>query len=49
MRYTIGLPGYSVPEFPNRIGRVVLVDGVWKVTRDTLCNDLSLGGGVCVP
>jgi hypothetical protein len=25
--YDIVLPGYAIPEFPNRIGRAVLVDG----------------------
>jgi hypothetical protein len=47
VRYAILLPGYSTPEFPNRTGRAVLIDGVWKVTRDTLCADLALGGGEC--
>jgi hypothetical protein len=47
VRYTIVLPGYSIPEIPNRIGRVVLVDHTWKVTRDTACNDLALGGVTC--
>jgi hypothetical protein len=49
VRYTIVLPGYSIPEFPNRIGRVVLVDHTWKVTRDTACEDLALGGVRCPP
>jgi hypothetical protein len=47
VRYTIVLPGYSIPEMPNRIGRVVLVDHTWKVTRDTACADLALGGVTC--
>jgi hypothetical protein len=47
VRYTIVLPGYSIPEFPNRIGRAVLVGRTWKVTRQTLCNDLTLGGVSC--
>ncbi len=47
VRYTIVLPGYSIPEIPDRIGRVVLVDHTWKVTRDTACNDLALGGVMC--
>lgn len=49
VRYTIVVPGYSIPEFPNRIGRVVLVDQTWKVTRDTACDDLALGGVTCPP
>ncbi len=47
VRYTIVLPGYSIPEIPDRIGRVVLVDHTWKVTRDTACKDLALGGVTC--
>jgi hypothetical protein len=47
VRYTILLPGYSIPEFPDRIGRVVLDDGTWKVTRETACADLALGGVTC--
>jgi hypothetical protein len=47
VRYTILLPGYSIPSFPNRIGRVVLDDGTWKATRGTACADLALGGVTC--
>jgi hypothetical protein len=47
VRYTIVLPGYSIPEFPNRIGQAVLVGGTWKVTRQTVCNDLTLGNVSC--
>jgi hypothetical protein len=47
VRYTIVLPGYSIPEFPNRIGHAVLGDGTWKVTRQTVCNDLTLGSVSC--
>ncbi|MGQ0802981.1 MAG: hypothetical protein ACT4PI_03850 [Actinomycetota bacterium] len=49
VRYTIVLPGYSIPEFPNRIGQAVLIDGVWKVTRETVCHSLELGGVTCPP
>src|SRR5262249_26932961 len=45
--YTIILPGYRIREFSNRIGRVILVDHTWKVTRDTVCNDLALGDVTC--
>ena len=40
----------SAADFGNRYGRAVLGDdGVWRVTRDTLCQDLSLAGGNCEP
>jgi hypothetical protein len=49
VRYTIVLPGYSIPEIPDRIARVVLVDDTWKVTRASACSDLALGGVTCPP
>jgi hypothetical protein len=49
VRYTIILPGYYIPDMPNRIGRVVFVDHTWKVTRETACEDLALGGVTCPP
>jgi len=33
--------------FDNRYGIAVLVDGVWKITRSTVCQDLSMAGGDC--
>ena len=33
--------------FDNRYGISVLVDGVWKITRSTVCQDLSMAGGDC--
>lgn len=43
-RYSIDTPGN---DFANRYGIAVLVDGVWKITRATVCQDLSLAGGDC--
>jgi hypothetical protein len=43
-RYSIATDGTA---FDNRYGIAVLVDGVWKVTRSTVCQDLSLAGGDC--
>lgn len=45
-RYAIDTDGN---DFDNRYGIAVLVDGVWKVTRSTVCQDLSLAGGDCGP
>ncbi|MGH9015726.1 MAG: hypothetical protein ACRDZ1_17560 [Acidimicrobiia bacterium] len=39
----------GTPRFPGRIGRAVLIDGTWKITRETACNDLSLPGARCPP
>lgn len=36
--------------FSNRVGEVVLIDGTWKVTRVTVCNDSQeLAGLPCPP
>ena len=43
-RYSIDTPGN---DFDDRYGIAVLVDGVWKITRSTICQDLSLAGGDC--
>lgn len=43
-RYSIDTDGN---DFDNRFGIAVLVDGVWKITRATVCQDLSLAGGDC--
>ena len=43
-RYSIDTPGN---DFDNRYGIAVLVDGVWKITRATVCQDLALAGGDC--
>jgi hypothetical protein len=47
VRYTILIPGYAIPKFSDRIGRVVLDDGTSKATRETACADLALGGVTC--
>ena len=46
MRYDINVANYSM-DFTDRIGRALLIDGVWKVARVTVCADLSLAGGTC--
>ena len=33
-----------VAEFPGQIGRARFLDGTWKITRATLCQDLSKAG-----
>jgi hypothetical protein len=43
-RYSIDTPGN---DFDNRYGIAVLIDGVWKITRATVCQDLLLAGGDC--
>lgn len=45
-RYHIDTAGSS---FDNRYGIAVLADGGWKITRATICQDLSLAGGDCGP
>jgi hypothetical protein len=45
--YDIVIDG--VPRFTGRVGHAVLVDGTWKITRATVCNDLALAGASCPP
>lgn len=33
--------------FAGRFGIAVQIDGTWKITRNTICQDLSLAGGNC--
>jgi hypothetical protein len=35
--------------FPNRTGRAVLADGVWKVARETFCEFMQMAGVTCPP
>ncbi|HEY7137013.1 MAG TPA: hypothetical protein VIB48_18310 [Acidimicrobiia bacterium] len=44
VRYDILVPN---DDFTNRIGNAVFVDGAWKVSRATVCTDLSLAGVSC--
>jgi hypothetical protein len=37
------------PEFALRPGEAVKIDGVWKVSRDTVCALLEIGGISCPP
>jgi hypothetical protein len=43
-RYSIDTDGN---DFRNRYGMAVVVDGLWKITRSTVCQDLALAGGDC--
>jgi len=43
-RYRIETAGIDLD---NRYGMAVVVDGSWRITRDTLCQDLSMAGGDC--
>ncbi len=43
-RYRVDTDGN---DFSNRYGIAVFVDGSWKITRATVCQDLQLAGGDC--
>ena len=48
VKYHLVLPaGLGPTELSGRLGKATLIDGVWKVSRATLCGDLSMGGGYC--
>jgi hypothetical protein len=40
--------GHNV-QFRDRPGKAVLVDGVWKVDRDTFCQMMQMAGVQCPP
>lgn len=43
-RYRIDTDG---ARFDDRYGIAVVIDGNWKITRATVCQDLALAGGAC--
>jgi hypothetical protein len=45
VRYDILIANYT--NFTGRLGEAVLVDGQWKVTRETMCRDISMAGVTC--
>jgi len=45
-RYTLTTPAAN---FGGQIGRARLLDGTWKITRATLCQDLAKAGATCPP
>lgn len=45
-RYTLTT---SAANFGGQIGRARLLDGTWKITRGTLCQDLAKAGATCPP
>ena len=46
IKYHWDVPGYNM-SFANRFGEVVLVDGTWKVTRESMCQDFALASVQC--
>lgn len=44
--YTLTTPAAN---FADQFGRARLLDGVWKITRGTLCQDMEKAGAVCPP
>ncbi len=43
-RYTLTTDGYTLTD---RIGTADEIDGVWKISSGTVCNDLALAGSPC--
>ena len=39
----------GMADFPGQIGRARFLDGTWKITRATLCQDLGKAGVQCPP
>lgn len=40
--------GVGVGSLPGRVGRAVLIDGQWKVTRGSICADIAMSGTSCL-
>ena len=47
--YTLTIAGGFNTTLGNRAGRAVLVEGQWKVTRQTFCELMALAGVTCPP
>jgi hypothetical protein len=47
--YSVVVTGPFNANFPNRPGRAVLADGVWKVARETFCEFMEMTGVTCPP
>jgi hypothetical protein len=47
VRYSLVSDDPSVPAPGERIGEAVLIDGIWKVSIETSCDNLALGGIEC--
>lgn len=44
--YSVTVAGTT---FADLIGQAVLIDGTWKLTRETICNGLQLASATCPP
>jgi hypothetical protein len=49
VQYETEIPGYPPQPFGQQFGEVVLVDGTWKLTRESVCRDVQLAGVTCPP
>ena len=49
VQYTTEIPGYPPDGVGQQFGEVVLVDGKWKITRESVCRDVQLAGITCPP
>jgi hypothetical protein len=47
VKYHVEIPDYPSGGFNGRLGEVVLVDGQWKLTRETVCRDVQLAAVTC--
>lgn len=49
VQYETEVPGYGPQAFGPQFGEVVLVDGEWKLTRESVCRDVQRAGVTCPP
>jgi hypothetical protein len=39
----------SASDFRAQVGGARLIDGIWKITRATYCQDIAKSNGICGP
>ena len=49
VQYETEIPGYAPRAFGLQYGEVVLVDGTWRLARESVCRDVQLAGITCPP
>lgn len=49
VQYETEIPGYPPQAFGLQFGEVFLVDGRWKLARESVCRDVQLAGITCPP
>jgi hypothetical protein len=49
VQYVTEIPGYPAEAFGKQFGDVVVADGRWKLSRESVCRDVQRAGVTCPP